>query len=93
MVVTFTKAPCGLGVEIIIAVGHAGYTVDKELARRVGEVDLVVGRHSHTFLYTGPPPSVERPQAQGEYPTYVVQDSGRVVPVVQAYCYNLLEAL
>ena len=84
MVVTFTKAPCGLGVEI---------TVDKELARRVGEVDLVVGRHSHTFLYTGPPPSVERPQAQGEYPTYVVQDSGRVVPVVQAYCYNLLEAL
>ena len=39
-----------------------------------------------TFLYTGPPPSVERPQ--GEYPTYVVQDSGRVVPVVQAYCYT-----
>ena len=80
------KSLKGLGVEIIIAVGHAGYKVDKELARRVGELDLVVGGHSHTFLYSGPPPSVER--SQGEYPTYVVQDSGRVVPVVQAYCYT-----
>ena len=80
------KSLKGLGVEIIIAVGHAGYTLDKELARRVAELDLVVGGHSHTFLYTGSPPSVER--AQGEYPTYVVQDSGKVVPVVQAYCYT-----
>ena len=32
-----------LGVEIIIAVGHAGYKVDKMLARNVEELDLVVG--------------------------------------------------
>ena len=80
------KSLKGLGVDIIIAVGHAGYVVDQDLARRVGELDLVVGGHSHTFLYTGTPPSVER--VQGEYPTYVVQDTGRVVPVVQAYCYT-----
>ena len=75
-----------IGVNILIAVGHAGYSVDKELARRVAELDIVVGGHSHTFLYTGRPPSVE--VAEGEYPTYVVQESGRVVPVVQAYCYT-----
>ena len=80
------KSLKGLGVDIIIAVGHAGYVVDQDLARRVAELDLVVGGHSHTFLYTGTPPSVER--VQGEYPTYVVQDTGRVVPVVQAYCYT-----
>ena len=37
--------------------------------------------HSHTFLYTGVSPSVETPK--GEYPTYVTQKSGKVVPVVQ----------
>ena len=75
-----------IGVNIIIAVGHAGYSVDQQLAREVEDLDLVVGGHSHTFLYTGAPPSVEA--AQGEYPTYVRQESGRVVPVVQAYCYT-----
>ena len=47
---------------------------------------MVVGGHSHTFLYTGTPPSVE--EAEGPYPTYVTQASGKVVPVVQAYCYS-----
>merc|ERR1712016_400333 len=61
-----------IGVNIIIAVGHAGYSVDQQLAREVEDLDLVVGGHSHTFLYTGAPPSVEA--AQGEYPTYVRQE-------------------
>jgi len=47
---------------------------------------LIVGGHSHTFLYSGHPPSVEKPL--GPYPTYVTQANGRVVPVVQAYCYS-----
>jgi len=49
----------------------------------------VIGGHSHSFLWSGPepPPSVETPL--GEYPTYVTQPgTGRVVPVVQAYCYT-----
>jgi len=51
-------------------------------------VDIVVGAHSHTFLYppSEDPPSVETPA--GNYPTYIEQDSGKVVPVVQAYCYT-----
>merc|ERR1711936_344763 len=78
------------GVEIIIALGHSGYDIDQELARSVPELDLVVGGHSHTFLYTQSPdeplPSIEEPK--GEYPTYITQESGKVVPVVQAYCYT-----
>ena len=40
------------GVEIIIALGHSGYLIDIELAENIPELDLVVGGHSHTFLYT-----------------------------------------
>ena len=41
------------GVNIIIAVGHAGYEKDLDVAHQVEEVDVVVGGHSNTFLYTG----------------------------------------
>lgn len=37
----------------IIAVGHAGFDVDKEIAKKVKGVDIVVGGHTNTFLYTG----------------------------------------
>ena len=47
----------------------------------------MVGGHSHTFLYNGPAPS--REQAAGPYPTYVmVNDTDKVVPVVQASAYT-----
>ena len=36
----------------IIAVGHAGIETDKKVAE-VDGVDIVVGGHSNTFLYTG----------------------------------------
>ena len=42
-----------LGIDIIIAVGHAGYDVDKLLAEQVEHLDLVIGGHSHTFLFKG----------------------------------------
>ena len=71
------------GVNIIIAVGHSGYEVDKKIAKEVEEVDLVVGGHSHSFLFTGQPPSKEKPK--GDYPTLVEQSSGKIVPVVQAF--------
>lgn len=74
------------GVDIIIALGHNGYTQDLIMAEQVPDVDIVVGGHSHTFLYTGTPPSIEKPE--GPYPTYITQASGKVVPVVQAYLYS-----
>lgn len=42
-----------LGVNKIIALGHSGFVTDKEIAKRVKGVDVVIGGHSNTFLYTG----------------------------------------
>ena len=41
------------GVDHIIALGHAGINVDKEIAATIPGVDIVVGGHTDTFLYTG----------------------------------------
>ena len=47
-----------MGVNKIIALGHAGFAVDKDIAKRVKGVDVVIGGHSNTFLYTGRPISI-----------------------------------
>jgi len=41
------------GVDILIALGHSGFEMDVQIARYVEDIDLVVGGHSNTFLYTG----------------------------------------
>lgn len=74
------------GVNILIAVGHSGFEVDKKIAREVEDIDLVIGGHTNTFLYTGEQPDSEVPE--GLYPTEIVQKSGRKVYVVQAYAYT-----
>jgi 5''-nucleotidase/2'',3''-cyclic phosphodiesterase and related esterases len=43
----------GQGVDIIIALSHAGLDVDREVAAAVPDIDVIVGGHSHSFLYTG----------------------------------------
>ncbi|XP_038178343.1 5'-nucleotidase isoform X2 [Arvicola amphibius] len=75
-----------LNVTKIIALGHSGFEVDKLIAQKVKGVDVVVGGHSNTFLYTGSPPSKESPA--GKYPFIVTSDDGRKVPVVQAYAFG-----
>ncbi|PNH11874.1 Protein 5NUC [Tetrabaena socialis] len=85
-------------VNIIIALGHAGYLVDMDVAARVPGIDLVIGGHSHTFLYgptgqeAGPPLVASNPASgepsMGPYPTFVTGPSGRRVPVVQAAFYS-----
>ncbi|XP_011876681.1 PREDICTED: protein 5NUC-like [Vollenhovia emeryi] len=74
------------GVDILIALGHSGFEVDKKIAREVEDIDLVIGGHTNTFLYRGKPPDVEVPE--GFYPTKVLQKNGRKVYVVQAYAYT-----
>ena len=75
-------------MDIIIGLGHSGYTKDKEIAGKVPHLDLVIGAHSHSFLYPKEEnqPSLEHPK--GPYPTMVVGKGGRKVPVVQAYAYT-----
>uniref|UniRef100_A0A8C0NB61 5'-nucleotidase n=1 Tax=Canis lupus familiaris TaxID=9615 RepID=A0A8C0NB61_CANLF len=75
-----------LNVNKIIALGHSGFEMDKLIAQKVKGVDIVVGGHSNTFLYTGTPPSKEVPA--GKYPFIVTSDDGRKVPVVQAYAFG-----
>ena len=76
------------GIEILIALGHAGYDIDKEMASKVPDLDLIVGGHSHTFLWRGDDyPSVEKPW--GDYPTYIkAEGTDKIIPVVQAYAYG-----
>lgn len=44
------------GVDIIIALTHAGLEVDLEVAKRTQYADVIVGAHSHTLLYNGAAP-------------------------------------
>uniref|UniRef100_A0A182P8Z7 Apyrase n=1 Tax=Anopheles epiroticus TaxID=199890 RepID=A0A182P8Z7_9DIPT len=74
------------GVHILIALGHSGLERDKEIAAQCPDVDLVIGGHSHTFLYSGAAPDVEEPA--GPYPVMVKNAAGKEVPVVQAYAYT-----
>ncbi|KAJ8315770.1 hypothetical protein KUTeg_007920, partial [Tegillarca granosa] len=37
----------------IIALGHSGFKVDRRIAEEVEGIDIVVGGHTNTFLYTG----------------------------------------
>ncbi|XP_067674621.1 5'-nucleotidase-like [Haliotis asinina] len=74
------------GINKIIAVGHSGFEVDKRIAKFVQGVDVIVGGHDNTFLYTGQQPSNEEPE--GEYPHVVTQSGGAKVLVVQDYAYG-----
>ncbi|XP_034475422.1 apyrase isoform X3 [Drosophila innubila] len=75
------------GANIIIVISHCGYEVDKTIARVAGDVvDVIVGSHSHTFLYTGDKaPGPDKPK--GDYPTQVIHSSGHRVLIVQAGAY------
>lgn len=74
------------GVKILIAVGHSGFAVDKKIAAEVDGIDIVIGGHTNTFLYSGKRPDLEVPE--GLYPTEVRQKNGRRAYVVQAYAYT-----
>lgn len=73
------------GMNKIIALGHAGFEVDKRVAE-IADVDIVVGGHTNTFLYTGTPPSNDKPV--GEYPHVVQKSGGDQTLVVQDYAFG-----
>ncbi|RWS28195.1 5'-nucleotidase-like protein [Leptotrombidium deliense] len=73
-------------VKIFIAVGHSGFDEDKAIARKVPDLDVIVGGHTNTFLYNGKPPSKE--VASDVYPAVVEHKDGRRTLVVQAYAYG-----
>ncbi|XP_031832595.1 apyrase [Nomia melanderi] len=75
------------GVDIIIVLSHCGLDVDRIMAAKCPLIDVIVGGHSHTFLYTGPPPFIDNPE--DEYPVAVTQkNTNRTVLIVQAAAYT-----
>ncbi|CAB1440470.1 unnamed protein product [Pleuronectes platessa] len=68
-----------LGVNKVIALGHSGFTKDQDIARRVRGVDVVIGGHTNTFLYTGTPPSSEVPAVTFNEAGDVVRSTGNPV--------------
>jgi 5'-nucleotidase len=72
-----------------IVLSHSGYDVEQQIAKKAtaaSKIGLIVGGHSHTFLYTGEPvPGPATPA--GPYPTIVERVDGKQVLVVQASCY------
>ncbi|KAJ7363701.1 hypothetical protein OS493_009864 [Desmophyllum pertusum] len=77
-----------LNINKIIAIGHAGIDMDKKVAKEVDGLDIVVGGHTNTFLYTGTPPSTEKPY--GPYPLVITPDGNpdAKVLVVQDFAYG-----
>ncbi len=69
------------GVDIIIALTHLGLDRDRELARSVRGVDVVVGGHTHSYL--GPVHAGE-PVSAGPYPIVEQGPDGQPVLVVTA---------
>lgn len=61
--------------------------MDKLIAKKCPDVDVVIGGHDNTFLWNGPAPDLEIPA--GPYPLVVQQTgTGKHVPVVQAYAFT-----
>jgi 2',3'-cyclic-nucleotide 2'-phosphodiesterase (5'-nucleotidase family) len=57
--------------DLVIALTHVGVDVDRELASRVPGIDLIVGGHSHTFLWQ--PVLVPHRDSNGARSTPIVQ--------------------
>lgn len=73
-------------IDKILVVSHCGYAIEKEMAARIAEVDVVVGGHSHSYLanpeFVAPP---GYPQPWGPYPTIVKNSKGGMALVLQAW--------
>lgn len=75
-------------VNIIIVLSHCGIEVDREIAKHGGPlIDVIVGGHSHTYLYSGQDPSNPPDKPADTYPVVVTQDDGHLVLIVQAGAY------
>ncbi|XP_065056302.1 snake venom 5'-nucleotidase-like [Rhopilema esculentum] len=76
------------GVNKFIALGHSGIEMDIEIAKSVPDIDIVIGGHTNTFLYTGKAPSNEQPY--GQYPLVVnpTERPSKQVLVVQGYTFG-----
>lgn len=80
------------GANIIVVLSHCGLTRDREIASETGDfVDVIVGGHSHSFLYTTRGDELPGPDKPVDtYPIVVTpkSNSNRKVLIVQAYAFT-----
>merc|ERR1719400_1971422 len=78
------------GINIIVAIGHSGYLTDQKLAGEVPDIDIIVGAHSHSFLFTENSTSLNpgNNKIEGPYPTVVNNKAGNTVLIVQAMAFT-----
>lgn len=75
------------GIDIIIVLSHCGLDTDRQIAKYGGPIDIIVGGHSHSFLWSGDSkPGPDTPV--DNYPTVETQDNGHEVLIVQASAYT-----
>lgn len=75
------------GVNIIVVLSHCGIDIDRKIAAECKDVDIVVGGHSHTFLFNGSTEGFPD-LATGSYPVVVIRPNGKKTLVVQASCFT-----
>ncbi|XP_062559628.1 apyrase-like [Armigeres subalbatus] len=79
------------GVDIIVVLSHCSYDEDKKIAAEAGEdIDVIVGAHSHSFLYSpdSKQPFDAKDKIEGPYPTIVESKNKRKIPIVQAKSFG-----
>ncbi|XP_049820296.1 apyrase isoform X2 [Aethina tumida] len=71
----------------IIVLSHCGFDHDQRIAKNAPEkVSLIVGGHTHTFLYSGAT-KLGPDEVQGPYPTVVKRKDGKSVLITQASAF------
>lgn len=74
-------------VNIIVAITHSGYSREIDIMQAVPEIDVLVGGHTNTFLYTGSDyPPENKPD--GLYPTVVNRTNGSIGVIVQDFWFG-----
>uniref|UniRef100_A0A131Z1W4 5'-Nucleotidase n=1 Tax=Rhipicephalus appendiculatus TaxID=34631 RepID=A0A131Z1W4_RHIAP len=75
------------GVKVFVLISHVGFDVDQTIAENCPDLDLIVGGHTNTFLYTGEPPVNDK--KEGPYPFIYNRTggSGRCL-IVQDYRFG-----
>ncbi|XP_037563268.1 protein 5NUC-like [Dermacentor silvarum] len=75
------------GVNIIIAITHSGFHREIKIAESVPEIDVLVGGHTNTLLYTGRDyPKENKPE--GPYPYVINRTDGSRALIVQDFWFG-----
>uniref|UniRef100_A0A224YBS3 5'-Nucleotidase n=1 Tax=Rhipicephalus zambeziensis TaxID=60191 RepID=A0A224YBS3_9ACAR len=74
-------------VNIIIAITHSGFEREVGIVENITEIDILVGGHTNTFLYTGKDHAKED-TPEGPYPYVVNRTDGSRALVVQDFRFG-----